>query len=321
MNNAAPLIYQKISSVMNEVGAIGKNHKNPQQGYFFRGIDDLYAALQPALIAHQVFYVPNVIKIEREERQNRSGGALIYTNLQVEYTFYAADGSSVKAVVAGEAMDSGDKSTNKAMSAALKYALLQIFCVPTETSEDAGNFTHDLAPSKQPAADKKTAPQRPANSNSVGKPEPPNSNISPFPTKDDLPDKKLSPRDEHIAQIKRLAWKLKLCANLDAWQAFLPALVGATAEAASLEALQKGQLALEKAEGNERLKAWAMEAWKVSSVTQSQALGLMIAFAAAHTEEELLNITGPTPKTRDAKSIKTMLANLESFLAPESEAA
>mgnify|MGYP000196155837 CR=1 FL=1 len=73
----------------------------------------------------------------------KSGGTMNYTRLLVGYSFYAADGSSVRAVVAGEAMDSADKSTNKAMSAALKYALLQIFCVPTEM-DDADAETHEM---------------------------------------------------------------------------------------------------------------------------------------------------------------------------------
>ncbi len=71
----------------------------------------------------------------RDEGQTKAGGTLYYTRLRVAYTFYAADGSSVRAVVVGEAMDSGDKSSNKAMSAALKYAMLQIFCVPVEQDD------------------------------------------------------------------------------------------------------------------------------------------------------------------------------------------
>nr|MDQ3012540.1 ERF family protein [Acidobacteriota bacterium] len=66
--------------------------------------------------------------------------------LAIAYTFYAPDGSNIRAVVVGEAMDSGDKSSNKAMSAALKYALLQIFCVPTEANEDADAQSHEIKP-------------------------------------------------------------------------------------------------------------------------------------------------------------------------------
>ncbi len=33
-------------------------------------------------------------------------------------------------------MDSGDKASNKALSIAMKYALLQVFCIPTEDAKD-----------------------------------------------------------------------------------------------------------------------------------------------------------------------------------------
>jgi hypothetical protein len=39
-------------------------------------------------------------------------------------------------------MDSGDKATNKAMSAAYKYAAFQAFSIPTESDNDADASTH-----------------------------------------------------------------------------------------------------------------------------------------------------------------------------------
>jgi len=135
-----------IPKVMADVGAIEKHRKNQQQGYNFRGIDDLYNAMQEPLIKHGIFYVPELLKVERDERTTKAGGALIYTRVEVAYTFFAPDGSSIRLVVPGEAMDSGDKSTNKAMSAALKYALMQMFCIPTEADDDADNTTHTPTP-------------------------------------------------------------------------------------------------------------------------------------------------------------------------------
>jgi len=151
-------IYELMPKVMADVGAIEKGRKNTQQNYAFRGIDDVLSAFQPVLAKHQVFFIPEVLNKEVTDRESKSGNVLIYTTLQVAYTFYAPDGSSVRAVVVGEAMDSADKSSNKAMSAALKYALLQIFCVPTEANEDADATTHDVRP-RQPAKPAATRPQ------------------------------------------------------------------------------------------------------------------------------------------------------------------
>jgi hypothetical protein len=88
-----------------------------------------------------LFITPEVIDHKREERQTASGGRLLYSILTMRYTMYAPDGSSVAAVVIGEGMDSGDKASNKAMSVAMKYAMFQLFCIPTEEMVDPDSET------------------------------------------------------------------------------------------------------------------------------------------------------------------------------------
>lgn len=130
------LIYSKIAAVMQEIGAIGKDSRNQQQGFMYRGVDAVMNALNPALVHNGIFVVPQVLEQAREERTTAKGGLLIYSVCKVKYTFYAEDGSSVEAIVIGEGMDSGDKATNKAMSIAFKYACFQVFCIPTEEMKD-----------------------------------------------------------------------------------------------------------------------------------------------------------------------------------------
>ena len=140
-------IYETISAVMDEIGAIGKNKRNEQQGFMYRGVDDVMNALNPAFIKHKLFMVPEVIEQSRERRTTGKGGELIYSVCKVRYTFFAEDGSSVQAVVIGEGMDSGDKASNKAMAVAFKYACFQVFCIPTEemTKADAAPVDPDGA--------------------------------------------------------------------------------------------------------------------------------------------------------------------------------
>lgn len=144
--NAKKNIYESMAAVMEDCGAVAKNDKNEQQKYKYRGIDAVMNALNPALRKNHVFVVPEVIDQSREERQGRNGGVLIYSITKVKYTFYAEDGSSVSAVVIGEGMDSGDKSMNKAMSAAFKYACFQAFCIPTEEMRDSEEDSHEVMP-------------------------------------------------------------------------------------------------------------------------------------------------------------------------------
>ena len=136
MADTTPAIYKAIIGVMAEINAIGKDRKNQQQGFAYRGIDDVMNELHAALTKNKVFVVPEVLHEARSTGKTRSGGDLFYTRLKIRFTFYTDDGSSVSAVVIGEAMDSGDKASNKALSIGLKYAMLQVFCIPTEDEKD-----------------------------------------------------------------------------------------------------------------------------------------------------------------------------------------
>lgn len=144
------LIYKKMSQVMADIGAITKDQKNVAQGFKFRGIDQFVNALYPALVKHGVFMTPRVVScnVEMKDVERSSGKKAVdkHVNLLVEYDFYAEDGSKVTiGPVAGEGLDSGDKATNKAMSAALKYALIQTFSIPTEDLVDADKDTPEIS--------------------------------------------------------------------------------------------------------------------------------------------------------------------------------
>ena len=136
-------IYEAISRCMEEIGAVGKDAVNKQQGFKYRGIDAVMNAINPALVRNHVFIVPEVLDQQRQERTTNKGAVLIYSICRIKYTFYAEDGSYIEAVTVGEGMDSGDKATNKAMAIAFKYACFQVFCIPTEEMKDPDEETPD----------------------------------------------------------------------------------------------------------------------------------------------------------------------------------
>lgn len=149
-------IYESINKIQAALAKTGisKDRKNQQQGYAFRGIDDVYGALAPLLAEHGVCVFPRATERTCVERQTQRGGALFYVTVRVEFDFVSSiDGSVHTCITYGEAMDSADKATNKAMSAAYKYACLQTFCIPTEGDNDADAATHDIAP-RTPGAQK-----------------------------------------------------------------------------------------------------------------------------------------------------------------------
>lgn len=142
-------IYSAICGVMEDVGAVKKTDENTFDHYKYRGIDAVMNALQPAMVKHHIFVIPQVLEQVREDRMSRKGEPMIYSVTKVQYRFTADDGSYVEAVVIGEAMDRGDKSMNKAMSAAFKYACFQTFCIPTEEMIDSETESPEIAPTEE----------------------------------------------------------------------------------------------------------------------------------------------------------------------------
>jgi hypothetical protein len=136
-----PLVYPAILAVLAEIGHIAKDSTNTQQGFKFRGIEAVYTALAPLLKKHGLFVSPEVLSANYEERVTKSGGTMIYARLMVAYNFVASDGSTHRVVVQGEGMDSGDKATPKALSAAFKYCCFQTFCIPVADIPDADAHT------------------------------------------------------------------------------------------------------------------------------------------------------------------------------------
>lgn len=146
-------VYAAINAVQAALAVTGitKSRQNQQQRYNFRGIDDVYNVVSPLLAKHGLCILPRVLSHHCVERQTKNGSPLFYTTLDVEFDFVcAADGSSHTVRTVGEAMDSADKSSNKAMSAAYKYAVMQAFAIPTEGDNDADGTTHDVAAGPHP---------------------------------------------------------------------------------------------------------------------------------------------------------------------------
>lgn len=161
-------VYAAIAAVTAEMAkeGIAKGRRNQQQGYQFRGIDDVYNALSPMLAKHKLCILPRVTERVVQERETARGGVLFYVTVRVEFDFVSADDGSVHTVCTyGEAMDAADKATNKAMSAAYKYAAFQTFCIPTEGDNDADattpEVTKQVVKKEEPAVDTVSAEDLP----------------------------------------------------------------------------------------------------------------------------------------------------------------
>lgn len=131
-NPGKPTVHEAIAAVIRDIGrvGIGKTQDNVQQRYKFRGIDQFVDALSPILAKHGVITSPQVRNFTHEVHPTSSGGRQIMVILLVDWKIYGPRGDSISATTIGQAFDSGDKAANKAMSAAFKYLLGQLFVVP-----------------------------------------------------------------------------------------------------------------------------------------------------------------------------------------------
>lgn len=171
MSETTPKVYQAINRVQAALAKEGitKSRKNEQQGYKFRGIDEIYNSLSSLLAENHICILPRIIEHNQVERQSQRGGALFYSFVKCEFDIVSSeDGSKHTVQTYGEAMDSADKSLNKSMSAAYKYMALMTFAIPTEGDNDADATTHEVAPTQRQAPTK--AP--PKKSTETPKPSP-----------------------------------------------------------------------------------------------------------------------------------------------------
>src|SRR6478735_9197540 len=130
-----PTIVEALAAVSADTGAVRKDSRNAAQGFNFRGIDAIVNAVQPNLVKHKVVVVPEVVSIEHTTAQTAKGATMNVQHGTVAYTFYGPAGDALRAVVAAESFDSGDKGTAKFMSVAFRTALLQVLALPTDDPE------------------------------------------------------------------------------------------------------------------------------------------------------------------------------------------
>jgi hypothetical protein len=145
--SSCPHVYKAIHQVLAVLAkeGISKDQTNQAQHYKFRGIDDVYNTLAQHLAAAHLLILPASVSRDTSEKPLKNGGSAIHQQVDAVYEFVSAvDGSKHACAMLGEAMDTADKASNKAMSAAYKYLCFQSFCIPTEGDNDADASTPEL---------------------------------------------------------------------------------------------------------------------------------------------------------------------------------
>lgn len=208
-------ILSAMVEAMKLVEPIAKNKYNQQQNFRYRGIDDFLNLMSPILKQVGVLVIPQELETVRNERETARGGVLFVEHKRVRYTFFHVDGSSVSAVLQGTGMDSADKAGNKALSAAYKYAVTQVFCVPVDDVHvDSEQDDYEVRPKggQRPQANGRPQQQR-QQGNQQGRsqqqrPQPapqPAAQTAQAPPQQPEPEPDSKATDDHIAKLDKYA--------------------------------------------------------------------------------------------------------------------
>jgi hypothetical protein len=144
MADKEPNLRQRMMAAMNDITRVAKGGHNDKQGYDYTKADDIISEVRTALLAHGIVFLSSEVDQQRlPDRESRNGGAILGVVVKMQFTLM--DTTSDEKLVgdhSGEGMDSGDKATNKAKTAALKYFLQQTFLIPT--GDDPEKDDHDV---------------------------------------------------------------------------------------------------------------------------------------------------------------------------------
>lgn len=146
------------SHVMAEVQWIRKDRLRADKGgrYNFRGIDDVLNAVGPALRKHGVIVIPIDIAPEYASITTSGGAHMRLCTAAVTFAVIGPQGDRLPVDIktVGEAFDTGDKSSTKAQSVALRTAYLNALAIPTERPELDPEYgpLHELAAPEPPSA-------------------------------------------------------------------------------------------------------------------------------------------------------------------------
>lgn len=133
-------LVQKLAAVMGDMTAFAKTGKNTGMNFRFVEINEILIDVRPRFAAHQIIMYPTNVQVEKIEFHERERGFSTHVFLNVTWT--VTDGTdSITVASFGEAIDTSDKASNKAQTAAEKQALQKLLLISNEDDNDSNNYT------------------------------------------------------------------------------------------------------------------------------------------------------------------------------------
>lgn len=144
----APNIHQRIHAVMQSVDYIQKQKKQGMQ-YTFASHDAVTAKVRPVLVEHGVIYYPVAMARAQDGNRTEIDVTIRFANIEDPTDF-------IDVASCGYGVDAQDKGPGKAISYAVKYALLKTLGL--ETGDDPEQDSIDHRPQHPAPAAPQTSP-------------------------------------------------------------------------------------------------------------------------------------------------------------------
>jgi len=141
-------VHEAWANTMRDLAPVPKGGYNDAQRFKFRGIDQVMNALAGPMRTHGTFVIPEILDARYEASQD---GRFTSARLTVRFTLYGPNGDSIAGSSQGEAKDTYDKATSKAMAMAFKYFLFYAGMIPLDASSiEDGERHSEPQPSPTP---------------------------------------------------------------------------------------------------------------------------------------------------------------------------
>ena len=135
-------IIEALTRVMDELPGIERSNRS-DQGYNYRGIELITRHVQGLFAKHGIVTAPRVKQVTMRELTVNNRPWTEH-EVHVGYRFYGPGGTQdyIDVELVGLGRDNSDKGTNKALTQAYKYALIQTLCIG-DGKDDADQQTHE----------------------------------------------------------------------------------------------------------------------------------------------------------------------------------
>ena len=148
--------FKRLCEIIKDTSSMEKVGVNKEQGYKFVREADIKATLRTKMAEKGLMLTPNVEESSSEPYVNpKTGSASTTTTVKAKYTLWDAEsGLDVLTFsMPGSARDTGDKGIYKALTGSLKYALTELFMIPTYDDPENDD------PTQQPESPEKSEPK------------------------------------------------------------------------------------------------------------------------------------------------------------------